>query len=77
MPRQGASSTFFTAAQQGIEAFSGALIDFNTTVCVSRRPYESILEEFPKYVSRRGVMPCVALAGIIAYAAVRRRWFVA
>eukprot|EP00035_Acanthoeca_spectabilis_P017920 m.378778 g.378778 ORF g.378778 m.378778 type:complete len:348 (+) comp16708_c4_seq3:167-1210(+) len=31
-PDQGASSTFFTAAQPGIEAFSGSLIDFDTKV---------------------------------------------
>eukprot|EP00038_Savillea_parva_P007729 m.172171 g.172171 ORF g.172171 m.172171 type:complete len:373 (+) comp13484_c0_seq1:46-1164(+) len=29
-PDQGATSTFFTAGQPGIEAFSGALIDFDT-----------------------------------------------
>ena len=45
---QGASSTVFTAAQAGIEAFSGALIDFNTTVCVLNNrvalPFRIILE---------------------------------
>ena len=29
-PDQGASSTFFTAAQSHIDAFSGSLIDFHT-----------------------------------------------
>ena len=31
-PDQGATSTFFTAAQPGIEAYSGSLIDFDTTL---------------------------------------------
>jgi hypothetical protein len=31
-PDQGATSTFFTAAQPGIEDHSGALIDFDTKV---------------------------------------------